>query len=194
MKLAIIDYNAVNVQSVLFALERLGIQGILTNDKEIIQTADKVIFPGVGHARHAMNTLRAKELDQVIREVTQPLLGICLGMQLLFEYSEEGETECLGLIKGRVKKFNNEAITVPQMGWNTIQFDAHPLFESLGQDPWFYSVHSYYAEINDATISSTEYGHRYSSTVKKDNFIGTQYHPEKSSENGAILLRNFLKI
>lgn len=192
--IAIIKYGAGNTRSVMNALDRLQVAYELTDDADKILSASKVVFPGVGHANHAMQTLKSKGLDQVIREVKNPLLGICVGMQLLFEGSEEGQTDCLGIIKGIVKKFDEEKMIVPQIGWNTIQYENHPLFAGLDQGPWFYSIHSYYAEVGDYTLSTSSYGIEYSSTVRKNNFYGTQYHPEKSSNNGHIVLKNFLKL
>jgi len=192
--IAIIKYGAGNTRSVMNALDRLKVEYILTDDAESILSADKVIFPGVGHAKHAMSILKSKDLDQVIREVKRPLLGICIGMQLLYEYSEEGDTECLGIIKGSIKRFDDGLSIVPQIGWNTIKYNKHPLFLGLDSDPWFYGVHSYYAELGEDSISTSKYGVEYTSTVNKNNFFGTQYHPEKSSSNGNTLLKNFIKL
>lgn len=192
--IAIIKYGAGNTRSVMNALDRLNAEYILTDDAEHILSATKVIFPGVGNAKHAMSVLIDKGLDEVIRKVKAPLLGICVGMQLLYEYSEEGETDCLGIIEGSIKKFEGDDLIVPQIGWNPISCNSHKLFSGLGTSPWFYSVHSYYAEIGRHTISSSDYGLVYTSTVNKDNYFGTQFHPEKSSENGNILLKNFLEL
>jgi len=192
--IAIIDYGAGNTRSVMNALDRLNVEYDLTDDRETILSASKVIFPGVGHARHAMEVLRDKGLDQVIREVTNPLLGICVGMQLLFEYSEEGDTECLSILEGSIKKFDSDNVIVPQIGWNTISCEENPIFAGLETTPWFYAVHSYYAEIGPHTISTSSYGLKYTSAIKKDNFYGTQFHPEKSSSNGHLLLKNFIEL
>lgn len=192
--IAIIKYGAGNTKSVMNALDRLKADYILTDDEKLILSADHVILPGVGHAKHAMSTLKKKGLDLVIRQVKNPLLGICVGMQLLYDYSEEGETSCLGIIEGNVKKFATKDFVVPQSGWNFISHDRHKIFVGLKSTPWFYSVHSYYAEIGKHTISTSQYGLEYTSTVNKNNFFGTQYHPEKSSINGKILLKNFIEL
>ena len=192
--IAIIDYGAGNTRSVMNALDRLNTEYILTDNREMILRADKVVFPGVGHAKHAMSVLTSKGLDETIKQVEKPLLGICVGMQLLFDFSEEGSTKCLGIVEGTVKKFDEADLIVPQMGWNRIQHDSNDLFLGLESDPWFYSVHSYYAEVGKYTISTSRYGKEYTSTLQKDNFFGTQYHPEKSSTNGKLLLQNFLEL
>lgn len=192
--IAIIKYGAGNTRSVMNALDRLKVEYILTDDSDQILSAEKVIFPGVGHARHAMDVLKKKKLDKVIREVSSPLLGICVGMQLLYEHSEEGDTECLGIIAGSIKKFNDSEMIVPQIGWNPITCVENRLFRGLSALPWFYSVHSYYAELGESTISTSNYGIKYSSAVQKNNFYGTQFHPEKSSINGNLLLQNFIEL
>ena len=192
--IAIIEYGAGNTRSVMNALDRLNVRYELTDIPEKIMAAEKVIFPGVGHAKHAMNVLKSKGLDEVIRSVTSPLLGICVGMQLLYEYSEEGDTECLGLIKGSIVKFDDNQLIVPQIGWNTITHNDNPLFKDLGQSPWFYAVHSYYAKTGEYTAATSTYGVEYCSAVQKDNFFGTQFHPEKSSSNGHQLLKNFIEL
>ena len=192
--IAIIKYGAGNTRSVMNALDRLDVAYILTDDANEIKSASKVIFPGVGHAKHAMSELKSKGLDQVIKDVKNPLLGICVGMQLLFDYSEEGQVDCLGIIEGKIKMFDKKELIVPQIGWNTIQFDSHPLFSGLETNSWFYSVHSYYAEVGAYSLSTSRYGIEYTSTVNKNNFFGTQYHPEKSSKNGMTLLKNFMKL
>jgi len=192
--IAIIEYGAGNTRSVINALDRLNAKYILTDDADVILSADQVILPGVGHANHAMSTLKTKGLDHVIREVKSPLLGICVGMQLLYEYSEEGQIECLGIIEGKIKKFNSKELIVPQTGWNSISFDRHEIFSGLDSSPWFYAIHSYYAEIGKHTISTSMYGLEYTSAVNKNNFFGTQFHPEKSSTNGNILLKNFIEL
>lgn len=192
--IAIIDYGAGNTRSVMNALDRLEVSYELTGDEAKILSADKVIFPGVGHARHAMDVLSAKGLDEVIRKVESPLLGICVGMQLLYQHSEEGDIPCLGLIEGRVRKFDESKLIVPQIGWNVARHEGHDLFQRLGETPWFYGVHSYYAEITNQTISTSEYGLSYTAAVQKDNFYGTQFHPEKSSKTGSRLLKNFIEL
>ncbi len=200
MKLAIIKYNAGNVQSVWYALQRLGIYASITSEPEEIVGADKVIFPGVGHAQSAMEFLKAHGLDRVITGLTQPVLGICLGLQLLCSHSEEGDTPCLGIFNPRVRKFDNggvnekEAYKIPQMGWNTLKNLKSPLFEGVSENSYVYFVHSYYAELSDQTIATTEYLLPYSASLRKDNFFGVQFHPEKSAEVGAKILENFIKL
>lgn len=197
MKLAIIKYNAGNIQSVLFALQRIGVQSIVTDNIYEISTADKVIFPGVGEASSAMQFLKEKKLDQLIISLKQPVLGICLGMQLLCEYSEENDTSCLGILKNViVRKFrpSEPSMKVPQTGWNTI-FDLHsPLFQSVNENEYCYYVHGYYAGISAYTIAKTNYGIEYSAAVQKDNFYGVQFHPEKSASMGETILKNFLSV
>ncbi|MEN0006194.1 MAG: imidazole glycerol phosphate synthase subunit HisH [Bacteroidota bacterium] len=190
---AIIDYNAGNVRSVLFALERLGIQGTLTNDHAAIRAADKVIFPGVGEANTTMHYLREQGLDELIRSLQQPVLGICLGMQLLCDYSEENDTPCLGIIPQRVVRFRPEnGEKVPHMGWNQIyNLDAGLFDESLEQ-AYCYFVHSYYAELGPHTIATTDYVQPFSAALRKDNFWATQFHPEKSGDVGEQILKKFL--
>ncbi len=197
MKIVIVKYNAGNIQSVLFALERIGAAATVTDDKELIQTADKVIFPGVGEASTAMNYLKERELDKVIVSLQQPVLGICLGMQLLCEHSEENNTDCLGIFNHvMVRKFNgaHNNIKVPQVGWNTIYNLKSKLFSSVKENTYCYFVHSYFAEQNPFSIAITDYIQPYSSALKKDNFYGVQFHPEKSSETGEQILKNFLNI
>jgi glutamine amidotransferase len=196
MKLAVIKYNAGNVQSVLFALQRLGVQAEVTDDVEKIRGADKVIFPGVGNAGAAMQSLRDKGLDEVIRSLTQPLLGICVGMQLLCDHSEESDTACLGIIPLQVKKFRPQPGEgkVPQMGWNTISGLSSSLFSDVEEGSFVYYVHSYYVTKGENTIATTHYLHDYSAAIKKDNFYGVQFHTEKSATVGDQILKNFLKL
>jgi glutamine amidotransferase len=195
MKLAIVKYNAGNIQSVLYALERIGVPAVVTDDIVQLQQADKVIFPGVGEASTAMQYLKERKLDQVIKNLQQPVLGICLGMQLMCTYSEENETECLGIFQTTVKKFETGAgLKVPQIGWNQVRNTSEPLFTSMNDDPYCYFVHSYYAELCEETAAVTDYGIRFSSALEKDNFFGLQFHPEKSAAAGEQILKNFLKI
>lgn len=193
MKIAIIDYGAGNVQSVQFALNRLGFEGILSNDPEIISNADKVIFPGVGAASTAMKKLKETGLDKIIPDLKQPVLGICLGMQLLCNHSEEGNTDGLGIFDVSVKKFSTDT-KIPQMGWNTIYNLESGLFEEINDNEYVYLVHSFYAETITNTIATTSYGTEYSSALRKDNFYGVQFHPEKSGKTGEKILSNFLKL
>jgi imidazole glycerol-phosphate synthase subunit HisH len=198
MNLAIVKYNAGNIQSVLFALERLGMEAIVTDDFEELQKADKVIFPGVGAARSAMDSLKEKGLDKIIKELKQPVLGICVGMQLLFDYSEENDTECLGIIPAKVKLFAPPPLKgsykVPQIGWNDIYNLKTGLFKDVPENSYVYYVHSYYAEKNPNCIATSNYGLEYCGAVQKDNFFGVQFHTEKSSKVGEQILSNFLRM
>ena len=193
MSTVIIKYNAGNIQSVLFALERIGETAVVTDDVTRIREAGKVIFPGVGEASSAMKYLQQRGLDQVIRELTQPVLGICLGMQLLCRHSEENDTGCLGIFDTQVKKFR-DTLKVPQMGWNNISRLSGPLFRGVEEESYCYFVHSYYAELSPHTIATTEYGIPFSSALAKDNFYGVQFHTEKSATTGEQILKNFLSL
>jgi glutamine amidotransferase len=198
MNLAIVKYNAGNIQSVLFALERLGVEAKVTDDKEELASADKVIFPGVGAARSAMDSLKEKGLDKVIQELKQPVLGICVGMQLLFEHSEESDTECLGIIPAKVRLFRpplgHGGIKVPQIGWNNLYNLKTNLFKDVPEQSFVYYVHSYYAEMNPYCIGTSNYGVEYCGAVQKDNFYGVQFHTEKSARVGEQILKNFLDL
>ena len=192
MNTVIIDYDAGNVKSLQFALERLGVEAQITHDIGSISSADKVIFPGQGEAASAMEKLRSKGLDTLIPQLRQPVLGICLGMQLLCKQTEEGSTQGLGILPSKVKRFPN-IVKVPQIGWNTVNHKAEGLFEGIAQDCYMYLVHSYFIPLTDATIAQSQYAGAYSVAVQKDNFYGVQFHPEKSSKDGSRLLENFLK-
>ena len=196
MKVSIIKYNAGNVQSVLFALERIGINAVVTDNISILKSSDKVIFPGVGEASSAMKYLKEKNLDDVIINLKQPVLGICLGMQLMCNYSEEGNTNCLGIFETEVKLFPTESkkIKVPQIGWNTIYDLKTDLYKNIKENEYMYFVHSYYAEVSEHTIAKTTYEIEYSSSLQKNNFYATQFHPEKSSDVGQNILENFIRI
>ena len=195
MKVAIINYNAGNVQSVLFAMERLGVDATLTDDHDIIREADKVIFPGVGEANTTMSYLRNKGLDELIRKLTQPVFGICLGMQLLCDYSEENDTECLGIIPQHVRLFNSvNGEKIPHMGWNSLDLERETWLSPSLQGQYTYFVHSYYVEQGPYTVATTQYCLPFTSVLKKDNFYATQFHPEKSGKAGEQILRDFLKI
>ena len=190
---AIIDYDAGNVRSLQFALERLGVTSVLTADPEVIKAADKVIFPGQGAAASAMKKLQHTGLDQLIPQLKQPVLGICLGMQLLCDTTEEGGVDGLGIIPGKVVRFSNK-VKVPQMGWNTITNLQSLLFKDIKEDDFMYLVHSYYVPLIDATIAQSNYDGPYSVALQKDNFYGVQFHPEKSSKAWSQLLQNFLAL
>ena len=193
MPIAIIDYNAGNVQSVLFALERLGADAVLTDDHDIIRSAEKVIFPGVGEANTTMAYLKERGMDKLIRSLTQPVLGICLGMQLLCEHSEENNTPCLGIIPQKVLRFGPKAgEKVPHMGWNSLRKLKNGLFTPELEGEYVYFVHSYYAEVGPYTIATTDYIQPFSSGLQKDNFYATQFHPEKSGDYGLELLQHCL--
>jgi len=196
MKLAIIKYNAGNIRSVLYALERIGHSAIVTDDAAEIRSADKVIFPGVGEASTAMNYLKERNLDKLICSLTQPVFGICLGMQLRCEYSEENDTPCLGIFDEDVKKFQplNGELKVPQIGWNNIYDLKTDLFKNVAQNSYCYFVHGYYAAKGKHTIGTTDYVQRYSSALHKNNFYGVQFHPEKSASAGEQILKNFIEL
>jgi len=191
--IAIIDYGAGNIQSIKFAVKRLGFEAVLTDDAEEIKSADKVIFPGVGEASSAMKMLKSTGLDKVIPQLKQPVLGICLGMQLMCEYCEEGDTTGLSIFDAKVVKFDN-SVKVPQIGWNQIYDLQSDLFEGVNEKEYVYLVHSFYVKECEETICSTEYGVEYTSAIKKNNFYGVQFHPEKSSKAGEKILENFLKL
>lgn len=193
MKIVIIDYGAGNIQSIKFAIKRLGHDAVLSNDVGEIQTADKVIFPGVGEASSAMSKLLESGLHKLIPELKQPVLGICLGMQLMCKSSEEGNTKGLGIFDVDVIKFSNK-VKVPQIGWNQIDNLKSDLFNKVSNKEHIYLVHSFYAPLCTETIAESDYDLKYSAALKKDNFYGTQFHPEKSSEVGSQILNNFLKM
>ena len=193
MKTVIVDYDAGNVKSLQFALERLGVVAQITHDTELISAADKVIFPGQGEASSAMEKLQSKGLDRLLPQLKQPVLGICLGMQLLCDKTEEGDTKALGILKETVKRFP-DTVKVPQMGWNQVKHTSEGLFESISQDCYMYLVHSYFVPLTADTTAKSDYAGTYSVAVQKDNFFGVQFHPEKSSKDGLRLLENFLKL
>lgn len=192
-KIIIIDYGAGNIQSIKFALERLGYEGILSSDAQEIKSADKVIFPGVGEASSAMKKLKSTGLDALIPQLTQPVLGICLGMQLMCNYSEEGDTRGLGIFDVDVIHFE-KTLKVPHIGWNRIKDLKTSLFEGIAEGEFIYLVHSFYTSVCSETIAKCDYGVNYSSALNKDNFYGVQFHPEKSSSAGEKILENFLKL
>lgn len=192
MNIVIIDYGAGNVKSVQFALERLGYQAECTNDTNKIIRADKVIFPGVGEAKSAMKELKRFDLDQIIPELKQPVLGICLGMQLMCQHSEENDTDCLGIFPVEVKKFD-VTLKVPHIGWNQLKNPKGHLFDGVDKGSYVYYVHSYFIPENPFSIADTEYGINYSGAIQKDNFYACQFHPEKSGDTGEKILKNFIK-
>ena len=193
MKLVIINYGAGNIKSIQFAFKRLGYDAVLSNNPDEILAADKVIFPGVGEASTAMKMLKESGLDDIIPALKQPVLGICLGMQLMCKSTEEGNTKGLGIFNSDVKRFTND-VKVPQMGWNVIKDLKSDLFKGIKENEYMYLVHSYYAEHCKETIAKTDYGLNYASALQHDNFYGVQFHPEKSSLAGARILENFLKL
>ncbi|HEY5405431.1 MAG TPA: imidazole glycerol phosphate synthase subunit HisH [Ginsengibacter sp.] len=201
MTVAIVKYNAGNVQSVLYALQRLGLNAVVTDDVEEIRSADKVIFPGVGHAGSAMEYLRNKNLDKLIISLNQPVLGICLGLQLMCNASEEANTKCLGIFDVDVKKFDSTSMQdhassfkIPHMGWNNIYDLKSPLFTGVKEKAFVYFVHSYYAELSSQTIATADYIVPYSAAMHKDNFYGVQFHTEKSADAGIQIISNFLNL
>ena len=217
MTIAIINYDAGNIRSVIFALEKLGVSPILTSDADTIRSADKVIFPGQGEASSAMRSLRERNLDKLIPDLKQPFLGVCVGMQLLCTHSEENDTTCLGVIPQRVLKFSTKnGLKVPQVGWNRLKIVDNPsifnqqtassdnqsivttnsstIINQQLNDDWFYFVHSYYVETGDYTTATANYGGEFSACLRKDNFHAAQFHPEKSSKAGQQLIKNFLEL
>ncbi len=199
MKVAIIKYNAGNIQSVSFALDRLNVDYSITADPEEIRKADKVIFPGVGEASTTMKYLKEHKLDELITSLKQPVLGICLGMQLMCKHSEEGDVDCLGIFDEQVRKFeipesNPNNIKVPHMGWNTITNSKSKLFDESIEGKFVYFVHSFYVALGEDTAATTNYIIPYSSALQKDNFYATQFHPEKSGDVGNRILENFIKL
>lgn len=201
MKIAIIKYNAGNIQSVKYAFERLGVDVEITDDPETIKAADKVVFPGVGEAKSAMQYLKDNGMVDLIMGLKQPVLGICIGMQLMCEHSEENDTDCMGIFPVNVKmfprgkEFKGEALKIPHMGWNNMAFTDFPLFQNLGENPYIYYVHSFYADIDDDyTVATTEYASKYSAALHKDNFYALQFHPEKSGAVGQKILKNFIEL
>lgn len=192
--IAIVKYNAGNIQSVLYALQRLNVEAVWTDDPELLRKADKVIFPGVGEASSAMAYLRATGLDVLLPTLTQPVLGICLGLQLFCRHSEENDTRCLGVFDVDVKKFlpSLDAPKVPHIGWNTLTDVRGPLFEGIEEEAYCYFVHSYYAELSGDTAAVCNYGMPFSAALQRDNFSAVQFHPEKSGEVGLRIIRNFL--
>lgn len=194
--IAIVKYNAGNIFSVYCALKRLGYEAVLTDDPEVLRSADKVIFPGVGEARAAMEHLNATGLSDVIKSLTQPVLGICIGMQLLCKHSEESDVDCLGIFDTNIVRFNpsDKELKVPQMGWNQIKSLKTDLFKDIDDGSYVYYVHSYHAPLCEYTIAQTDYDGLYSAALHKDNFFATQFHPEKSGSIGEQVLKNFLEL
>ncbi len=192
MKIAIVKYNAGNIESVKNALNRLGVEPILTDDAETLKSADKIIFPGVGEASSAMSYLRERNLDEVIKSLTQPVLGICLGMQLLCEFSDENATECLGILPYKVRKFESKNLKIPHIGWNNISGLKGEIFNGIAENSYLYFVHSFYVETGAETTAKCNYANDFSAAIEYRNFYATQFHPEKSGEIGAKILENFL--
>lgn len=194
MSVAIVKYNAGNIRSVQFALQRLGVEALWTDEPAALRAADKVIFPGVGEASSAMQYLRERGLDAVLRGLRQPVLGICLGLQLFCRHSEEGDTSCLGIFDAEVRRFRSPGLKVPHIGWNTLSKLRGPLFEGVQDENYVYFVHSFYAETHPAMVAQTDYGVLFSAALQRDNFYAVQFHPEKSGELGQRILKNFLKL
>ena len=196
MKVAIIKYNAGNIFSVDYALRRLGVEPVITADAEELTGADKVIFPGVGEAATTMDYLRRTGLDQLIKDLKQPVLGICLGMQLMCRHSQEGDVDCLGIFQTDVKRFHPQQHEdkVPHMGWNTLTETRGDLFKGFDKEEFVYFVHSFYVPVNECTAAQTQYIHPFSAAIQKDNFYATQFHPEKSGKTGERILTNFLNL
>ena len=196
MEVAIVKYNAGNIYSVVNALKRMGIEPLLTDDPELLKKADRVLFPGQGEAKGAMEYLKARGLDAVIRDLKQPVFGICVGQQLLCKHSEEGDVDCIGIFDAPVVRFRPERHEdkVPCMGWNKLYDTKSPLMESLGDDPYVYFVHSYYVPVCEETIATADYILPYSASMHKDNFYTCQFHPEKSGTVGERILKNFLDL
>ncbi len=196
MEVAIVKYNAGNIYSVVNALKRMGIEPLLTDDPELLKKADRVLFPGQGEAKGAMEYLKARGLDAVIRDLKQPVFGICVGQQLLCKHSEEGDVDCIGIFDAPVVRFRPERHEdkVPCMGWNKLYNTKSPLMEGLGDDPYVYFVHSYYVPVCEETIATADYILPYSASMNKDNFYTCQFHPEKSGTVGERILRNFLDL
>ena len=193
MKVAIVKYNAWNIMSVYFALERLGIEATITDDHEQLRTADRVIFPGVGEASTTMKYLKERKLDILLRELTQPVLGICLGLQLMCAHTEEGDADCIGIFDLEVKKFEMK-LKVPHMGWNILENVSGKLFNPEVEGSFVYFVHSYYAVLGENTSAVTHYNNPFSAAIEHDNFYATQFHPEKSGPVGEKILKNFLEL
>jgi len=198
MNIAIVKYNAGNIYSVVNALRRLGVEPLLTDDADQLRKADRVIFPGQGEARGTMAYLRERRLDEVIRSLTQPVLGICIGQQLLCRHSEEGDVDCIGIFDAEVKRFmpQRHEDKVPCMGWNKLEDLRSPLFEGLGEshEPYVYFVHSYYVPLCPETIAVANYVQPYSAALHKDNFYTCQFHPEKSGSVGEQIIKNFMEL
>ena len=193
MKLSIVNYGAGNIKSIQFAFQRLGYKAVLTDNQDEIIASDKVIFPGVGEASSAMTKLKLNGLNELIPKLKQPVLGICLGMQLMCNHTEEGDTKGLGIFNVNVKRFSNK-VKVPQMGWNTITNLKSDLFKGIREEEYMYLVHSYYAENCNEAIATSNYELEYASALENDNFFGVQFHPEKSSKAGEKILENFLAL
>ena len=195
VNLAVIDYGAANLASVMFALERLDSNPVLTRDPDVIAKADRVLFPGVGAAKSSMDSILSLELDACIKSLKQPVMGVCMGMQLLFKASEEGDVDMLDIIPHQIKHFDkSKDLSVPHMGWNTVKIDCkNPLLKNINEESYFYFVHSFYAPIGKYSLASCQYVNNFSAIIRKDNFYGCQFHPEKSGKNGAQILKNFIE-
>lgn len=193
MRVSIIKYNAGNILSVYNALLRLGVEAVITDSHDVIMSSDKIIFPGVGEAGTTMKYLRQNKLDELIKNLSQPLLGICLGLQLMCSHSDEGDTQCLGIFPQKVKRFDGN-LKVPHIGWNTFDITKGKLFDNSFYGKYVYFVHSYYAELGEYTSAITDYGIEFSAALEKDNYFATQFHPEKSGTAGQLILKKFLDL
>ncbi|MGI8668503.1 MAG: imidazole glycerol phosphate synthase subunit HisH, partial [Aridibacter sp.] len=193
-KVAIVKYNAGNIESVKNALNRLDVDSVVSDDADVLQNADKVIFPGVGEASTAMEYLRKRKLDEVIKSLTHPVLGICLGMQLLCDYSEENDTKCLGILPYKVRLFESDTLKIPHMGWNNISDVQGELFANVSDNSYVYFVHSFYVENGNETVATCDYGVQFSAAIQYKNFYAVQFHTEKSGKIGEKILENFLNI
>lgn len=192
--IAIIDYGAGNTASVFNSFKDFGIEPVITKDLFVLEKADKIVLPGVGEASSAMNKINQLQLADFIKNTQKPFLGICLGMQLLFDFSVENNTHCLGIISGTVLKFDSSRHKVPHMGWNCVQLESNPLFKNHGEQEYFYFANSYFVPENNYTTASVEYGAKFSAAVNKQNFYGVQFHPEKSGAKGLQIIKNFIEL
>ncbi|GLP96516.1 imidazole glycerol phosphate synthase subunit HisH [Paraferrimonas sedimenticola] len=194
MSILIVDTGCANLASVRYAFERLDQQVVLSRDPEVINRAKRVVLPGVGSAKAAMSQIQARELEECLQNLTQPTLGICLGMQLMSDYSEESNVDCLGVIPTRIEPFAPSGLPLPHMGWNRLSEMQHPIFTDVADGAYVYFVHGFIAPVGENTVAQSDYGLNFSAAIAKDNYIGLQFHPERSAEVGAQMLKNFIRI